>query len=88
MAAHRKPRRYTPRRHEFNKRGKSKELKPAIEVIPVEVTPVIDQATFDAGLHGCFGARDGGVLGGASSAASGAQDLRIALADALSQIWA
>ncbi len=35
-------------RHEFNKRGKSKELKPAIEVIPVEVPPIIDQATFDA----------------------------------------
>jgi hypothetical protein len=35
-------------RHEFNKRGKSKELKPAQEVIPVEVPPIIDQATFDA----------------------------------------
>ena len=35
-------------RHEFNKRGKSKELKPAIEIIPVEVPPIIDQATFDA----------------------------------------
>jgi len=35
-------------RHEFNKRGKTKELKPANEVIPVEVPPIIDQATFDA----------------------------------------
>ena len=35
-------------RHEFNKRGKSKELKPADEVIAVEVPPIIDQATFDA----------------------------------------
>ncbi len=35
-------------RHEFNKRGKTKELKPADEVIPVEVPPIIDQATFDA----------------------------------------
>ena len=35
-------------RHEFNKRGKSKELKPAEEVIAVEVPAIIDQATFDA----------------------------------------
>jgi site-specific DNA recombinase len=35
-------------RHEFNKRGKSKELKPAGEVIAVEVPPIIDQVTFDA----------------------------------------
>src|SRR3546814_10170613 len=35
------------RSHEFNKRGKSKELKPAIEVIPVEVPQIIDQATLD-----------------------------------------
>jgi DNA invertase Pin-like site-specific DNA recombinase len=35
-------------RHEFNKRGKTKELKPADEVIVVEVPPIIDQATFDA----------------------------------------
>ena len=35
-------------RHEFNKRSKSKELKPASEIVPVEVPPLIDQATFDA----------------------------------------
>jgi len=35
-------------RHEFNKRGKTKELKPTSKVIPVEVPPLIDQATFDA----------------------------------------
>ncbi len=35
-------------RHEFNKRSKAKQLKPSTEVIPVEVPPVIDQATFDA----------------------------------------
>ncbi len=35
-------------RHEFNKRGKSKELKPVGEVIAVAVPPLIDQATFDA----------------------------------------
>jgi site-specific DNA recombinase len=35
-------------RHEFNKRSKAKVLKPASEVIPVEVPPLIDQATFDA----------------------------------------
>ncbi len=35
-------------RHEFNKRGKSKELKPAEEVIAVEVPAIIDQAMFDA----------------------------------------
>ena len=35
-------------RHEFNKRGKNKELKPAEEVIAVEVPAIIDQATFDA----------------------------------------
>jgi len=35
-------------RHEFNKRGKSKELKPATEVIAVEVPAIIDQAMFDA----------------------------------------
>ena len=35
-------------RHEFNKRGKSKELKPPSEVIDVAVPPLIDQATFDA----------------------------------------
>jgi site-specific DNA recombinase len=34
--------------HEFNKRGKSKELKPVSEVIAVAVPPLIDQATFDA----------------------------------------
>ncbi|MDP1730308.1 MAG: recombinase family protein [Devosia sp.] len=34
-------------RHEFNKRGKTKELKPADEVIPVAVPPIIDQVTFD-----------------------------------------
>jgi len=35
-------------RHEFNKRSKSKELKPVSEVIAVAVPPLIDQATFDA----------------------------------------
>jgi site-specific DNA recombinase len=35
-------------RHEFNKRSKAKQLKPAAEVIPVEVPPLIDRATFDA----------------------------------------
>ncbi len=35
-------------RHEFNKRSKSKELKPVSEVIAVVVPPLIDQATFDA----------------------------------------
>jgi DNA invertase Pin-like site-specific DNA recombinase len=35
-------------RHEFNKRAKSKELKPVSEVIAVAVPPLIDQATFDA----------------------------------------
>jgi site-specific DNA recombinase len=35
-------------RHEFNKRSKAKVLKPSAEVIPVEVPPLIDQATFDA----------------------------------------
>ncbi len=35
-------------RHEFNKRSKSKELKPVSEVIAVAVPPLIEQATFDA----------------------------------------
>ncbi len=35
-------------RHEFNKRSKAKQIKPAAEVIPVEVPPLIDQTTFDA----------------------------------------
>jgi ribosomal protein L18E len=35
-------------RHEFNKRSKAKQIKPAAEVIPVEVPPLIDRATFDA----------------------------------------
>ncbi len=35
-------------RDEFNKRSKTKELKPVSEVIAVEVPPLIDQATFDA----------------------------------------
>lgn len=35
-------------RHEFNKRGKTKQLKPAAEVVAVEVPPLIDRATFDA----------------------------------------
>ena len=34
--------------HEFNKRSKSKELKPVSEIVVVEVPPLIDQATFDA----------------------------------------
>jgi DNA invertase Pin-like site-specific DNA recombinase len=35
-------------RHEFNKRAKTKELKPVSEIVAVEVPPLIDQATFDA----------------------------------------
>jgi hypothetical protein len=35
-------------RHEFNKRAKNKALKPASEIVTVEVPPLIDQATFDA----------------------------------------
>jgi site-specific DNA recombinase len=35
-------------RHEFNKRSKTKELKPVGEIVPVEVPRLIDQATFDA----------------------------------------
>ena len=35
-------------RHEFNKRSKSKELKPVSEVIAVVAPPLIDQTTFDA----------------------------------------
>jgi DNA invertase Pin-like site-specific DNA recombinase len=35
-------------RHEFNKRSKTKELKPVGEIIPVEVPALIDQVTFDA----------------------------------------
>jgi site-specific DNA recombinase len=34
--------------HQFNKRGKSKELKPEGEVITVPVPPIIDRETFDA----------------------------------------
>jgi site-specific DNA recombinase len=34
--------------HEFNKRAKNKALKPASEIVTVEVPPLIDQATFDA----------------------------------------
>lgn len=33
--------------HEFNKRSKSKELKPASEVVTVAVPPLIDRETFD-----------------------------------------
>ncbi|MDR3512503.1 MAG: recombinase family protein [Caulobacteraceae bacterium] len=35
-------------RHEFNRRGKTKALKPDSEVVSVEVPPLIDKATFDA----------------------------------------
>jgi hypothetical protein len=35
-------------RHEFNRRNKSKELKPTGEVIAVEVPALIDRVTFDA----------------------------------------
>ena len=35
-------------RHEFNKRTKAKELKPASEIVTVEVPPLIEQATFHA----------------------------------------
>ncbi len=34
--------------HEFNKRAKSKELKPVSESVVVPVPPLIDRATFDA----------------------------------------
>ena len=34
--------------HEFNKRAKSKTLKPTSEIVTVEVPPLIDEATFDA----------------------------------------
>ena len=34
--------------HEFNKRSKSRQVKPASEVISVSVPPLIDQVTFDA----------------------------------------
>lgn len=34
--------------HEFNKRGKTKALNPASEVVVVPVPPIIDRATFDA----------------------------------------
>ncbi|MGH6676556.1 MAG: recombinase family protein, partial [Xanthobacteraceae bacterium] len=33
--------------HGFNKRAKNKTLKPASEIVTVEVPPLIDQATFD-----------------------------------------
>jgi site-specific DNA recombinase len=35
-------------RHEFNKRAKTKQLKPADQVIAVDVPPLIDRETFDA----------------------------------------
>jgi site-specific DNA recombinase len=35
-------------RHEFNKRDKDGKLKPSVELISVDVPPLIDQATFDA----------------------------------------
>ena len=34
--------------HEFNRRAKNKALKPASEIVVVDVPPLIDQATFDA----------------------------------------
>ncbi|MCB9943145.1 MAG: recombinase family protein [Geminicoccaceae bacterium] len=34
--------------HEFNKRSKSKELKPKTEIVVVPVPPIIDRETFDA----------------------------------------
>ena len=34
--------------HEFNKRSKSKELKPVSEIVVVPVPPIIDRETFDA----------------------------------------
>jgi hypothetical protein len=37
--------------HEFNKRSKSKELKPVSEVVVVPVPRLIDQETFDAQEH-------------------------------------
>jgi site-specific DNA recombinase len=55
-------------RHEFNKRGKSKELEPASEVIDVAVPPLIDQATFDA-VQAHLRARNPKVTRPASSAA-------------------
>src|SRR3546814_6549866 len=34
--------------HEFNKRSKTKELKPVSEIVMVPVPPIIDRETFDA----------------------------------------
>ena len=34
--------------HEFNKRSKTKELKPVSEIVTVPVPPIIDRETFDA----------------------------------------
>lgn len=34
--------------HEFNKRAKSKELKPVSEIVVVPVPPLIDRETFEA----------------------------------------
>ncbi len=33
--------------HEFNKRSKTKELKPVGEVVTVPVPPIVDRETFD-----------------------------------------
>ena len=35
-------------RHEFNRRGKDRKLKPKSEAVVVEVPPIIDQGTYDA----------------------------------------
>ncbi len=42
--------------HEFNKRAKSKELKPVSEIVVVPVPPLIDRETFDA-VQALFKAR-------------------------------
>src|SRR3546814_11488697 len=34
--------------HEFNKRSKTKELKPVSEIVTVPVPPIIDRETFEA----------------------------------------
>jgi site-specific DNA recombinase len=34
-------------RHEFNRRGKGRQLNPISEIVEVDVPPIIDQATFD-----------------------------------------
>ena len=54
--------------HEFNKRSKTKELKPKTEVVVVPVPPIIDHETFDA-VQKLLKARNPKVVPAASSAA-------------------